>query len=221
MLVFIDIHSHALKQNTGDVISVFSADPVKDPFFNTSSFFSAGVHPWSLPHKHAEWYVYFVRKIAKHEHCVAIGECGLDYREKSDISLQQDVFRKHIEISEEMQLPLIIHCVGAFHDLLNMKKELKPLQLWIIHGFSKSAGTAEQLIEAGCCLSFGKKALEPAYSGLIRNIPEKMLFAETDDSNVDIQDVYRALAVAKHVDMEQMAFIIASNVTRNFQKLKL
>jgi TatD DNase family protein len=220
MLVFIDIHTHSLKQNTGDVISVISADPVKDPFFNTSSFFSAGVHPWSLPHEHAEWYVYFVRKIAKHEHCVAIGECGLDFHISADKALQREVFEKHILISEETGLPLIIHCVKAFHELLQIRKEMKPQSPWIIHGFSKSIETAMQCIEAGCCLSFGKKALEPEFAEVLRVIPDEMIFAETDEADIDVRDVYRAIADAKSGNVNTVSEKIYNNVKRCFKKLQ-
>lgn len=216
---FIDIHSHSLKSHSPDVLTVVSNDPVRNPFFKTDNFFSAGIHPWSLPHEHAEWYVYFVRKIAKHEHCVAIGECGLDFHISADRALQREVFVKHIMISEETGLPLIIHCVKAFHDLLQIRKETKPQSPWIIHGFSRSVDTAKQCIEAGCCLSFGKKALEPGYAEVLKAVPDDMIFAETDDSDVDIHHIYRAIADAKGVDITRISRVISENVTRCFKKL--
>lgn len=216
-----DIHTHRQVTSENDVIRINSIDPVQNPFFITDRFFSPGVHPWSAHHHHADWFVYLVEKIAKHEHCVAIGECGLDYSHSKDTEIQINVFIRHVEIAEIQQLPLIIHCVGAFHDLLRLRKELKPECPWIIHGFAKSAETAVQCIDAGCFLSFGKKSLSPEYAGVINTIPADKIFAETDDADLDIQDVYNAIAKARGLDTAGISRIISGNVRQCFKKLNI
>jgi TatD DNase family protein len=72
----------------------------------------------------------------KDENCFALGECGLDKITASDFELQKVVFKKQIQLSEKHQKPLIIHCVKAHQELIEIKKELKPKQVWIFHGFN-------------------------------------------------------------------------------------
>lgn len=52
----------------------------------------------------------------------AIGECGLDKYSQVDFDIQKQYFIKQIELSELTHKPLIIHCVKAYNELLNLKK---------------------------------------------------------------------------------------------------
>lgn len=51
------------------------------------------------------------RKLAQHPKTVGIGECGLDYyRGGGEIrKLQEETFRQHIALAQELDLPLIVH----------------------------------------------------------------------------------------------------------------
>ncbi len=216
MQKYIDIHSHLLSNPENDIFRICSFDPVMDPFFNTEMNFSAGVHPWSVNHQHVDWFVWMVRKLSRNEHCLAIGECGLDYYHSTDPRVQKEIFIRHYEISETSNLPLIIHCVRAFHDLLKLRKELKPEMQWIIHGFSKSSETAKQCLDSGCALSFGKKVLDSAYVKVLKVIPDEMIFFETDDDDVDIRDLYHAFATLRNLKIEDVVLKIKQNFQRCF-----
>ena len=94
------------------------------------------------------------------KYCVGIGECGLDFFKKTiDEQKQIHFFSKQIELSEALELPLIIHCVRAFHELFYLHKLYKPKQAWIVHGFNGSLKLATQLLEKGIYMSFGKTLL--------------------------------------------------------------
>ncbi|MFH1112062.1 MAG: TatD family hydrolase, partial [Patescibacteria group bacterium] len=61
---------------------------------------------------------------------VAIGECGLDYYrfpdgvDKTEVKTkQQELFRQHIDLADELNLPVIIHCREAYDDLLMILKQ--------------------------------------------------------------------------------------------------
>ena len=118
----------------------------------------------------------------------AIGECGLDKYSQVDFDIQKQYFIKQIKLSELTHKPLIIHCVKAYNELLNLKKIYKPTQPWLIHGFRKNKNVAEQLIKAGCFLSFGQyynpEALTFAFQA-------GHAFLETDMDVMPIEDVYQ------------------------------
>jgi Tat protein secretion system quality control protein TatD with DNase activity len=66
-----------------------------------------------------------LREVLKHEKCVAVGECGLDYHymmsPKED---QLRVFRRHCEIAVELGLPLVVHSREAEEDTIAILTEL-------------------------------------------------------------------------------------------------
>jgi TatD DNase family protein len=65
------------------------------------------------------------RDLAKSKKVVAIGEIGLDYyykpkgaaKKEKYKQLQKEVFIKQLELAEELNLPVIIHCRVAYKDL--------------------------------------------------------------------------------------------------------
>ena len=59
---------------------------------------------------------------------VAIGEIGLDYyweKEESVRTLQKKIFIEQIELANELNLPISIHCRDAYKDTLDILKEHK------------------------------------------------------------------------------------------------
>lgn len=51
--------------------------------------------------------------------------------------------------------PLVIHLVKAVDELLKVKRDLRPSNPWIIHGFRGKAALAEEYLKHGFYLSFG------------------------------------------------------------------
>ncbi len=115
----------------------------------------------------------------------AIGECGLDRLRGADIKRQEQLFARHILLSEQLRKPMIIHCVRAFDRLLHMHREYRPRQLWIVHGFRGKPQLASQLIDNGIAISLGER-FNPQTANII---PEDHLFFETDESLLPIQDI--------------------------------
>ena len=73
----------------------------------------------------------------------AIGEIGIDlYWDKSTLEIQKDAFRKQIEWSKELGLPISIHCREAFNEVFEVLEEMADDRLFgIFHCFT---GTLEQ-----------------------------------------------------------------------------
>ncbi len=219
---YFDIHTHRNLLLEDSVLSILNFDPVNNMKLHDSVWFSTGIHPWNLPLKNSEWFMMLIMRLIRHDHCVAIGECGLDYSKKTEPSIQISLFKNQALIAENARLPLIIHCVVAFHDLLKIKNELNPILPWIIHGYSKkSVATAKQLIQAGFYLSVGTKALDSSFSDVISEIPIDRLFIESDDSDVEIQEVYKAVSLIKNIDYEMLKKSIRKNVMSCFSKIEI
>ena len=208
---FIDIHTH---QNLSDTnVSILNTYP-NSTNFNTS--FSIGIHPWYIQEKNIDTELSFIAQQLQHKNCFALGECGLDKLSEIDYRLQLNVFKAQILLSEKHQKPLIIHCVKSFQEVLHLKKEIKPQQPWIIHGFNKNSQIAASLIKNGCFLSFGKSLLKnEKLQDAFKEISLNSIFLETDDSEIVIETVYKKAAEIKNVTIEE----IKKNIHQNFNKI--
>jgi len=198
--MFVDIHSHKLLASDSWVvynIPLAQADAV----FATDEkvLFSVGFHPCMLEtfspermEKMKEW--------AADTRFVAIGECGLDKNSETSLEKQIKIFEKQVLLSEEKQKPLIIHCVGRFNELFELKRQWNPKQTWIIHGFRGKPQLAEQALKAGCSLSFG----EYFNSESVRLTSLEKLFVESDESNMPIVAIYANVAKARNCSVNEL-----------------
>ena len=148
-----------------------------------------------------------------------MGECGLDKITASDFELQKEVFKKQIQLSEKYQKPLIIHCVKAYQDILEIKKELKPKQIWIFHGFNKNYQVAESLLKNGIILSFGTAIInDKKLQEVVSKVAISSILLETDDTNIDIKEVYQKLSELKKITVEELQQKIKQNFKSIFKK---
>jgi TatD DNase family protein len=208
----IDIHTHNKVQQCSGVLAIQNINPFA--IFSTDNPFSVGLHPWKLPIENEEWFLFLVKKIARHDNCLAIGECGLDFSTATDRNLQIHIFTEQIRISEATGLPLIIHCVKAFHEIFSLKKNMNPQSPWIIHGFGKGLETMQQCIDHGFYLSLGKKVNDVRFHEVVRQIPLNVLFAETDDGSASIREIYDAISNVKEISIDRLT----SHVKQNFKQ---
>ena len=211
---FIDIHTHK-KQLSENVFSVANKYPVSLDF---TSPFSIGIHPWFINKNKIEAELLILAKKLQHKNCVALGECGLDKVIKTDFELQKTVFKKQIQLSEKYQKPLIIHCVKAYQDIVELKKELNPTQVWLVHGFNKNWQVAQSLLKNGILLSFGTAIINhKKLQEVVAKVPLEKLFLETDDKDDAIVEVYVKVAKLKGVPLE----ILQQKIQENFKQLFL
>lgn len=90
---------------------------------------------------------------------------------------ETELLRYHYELSETLGKPLILHIVKSFPEIIALKKQWKPAQPWIIHGFRGKPQLARELLAHGFHLSYGKK-YNPASLALT---PASRLLRETDE----------------------------------------
>lgn len=198
----IDAHTHLLRKNA--IVAINPGDKKEDGYY-----YCVGVHPWYITKMPDLEYLI---KECSEERVVAIGECGLDFHRK-EISreLQTDVFIGHIEVSEKLKKPMIVHCVKAHEVILSIHKKLRPTQPWIIHGFRQKPSIAKQFIDAGMYLSLGIKFnTETACV-----IPSDRLLLETDDcNNIDIKTVIEKVSNTINKDSNMLINEIEENLFR-------
>ena len=216
---FIDIHTHnfSLQENTIKIINVF---PLTNPFpaMQNGQIFSSGIHPWFINNYDTKELLQKIEHLLKTEKIKAIGECGLDALKGADSKLQKEIFKQHIFLSEKYKCPLIIHCVKKYNEILFFKKQTKSKTPWIIHGFNSSVQMMQQMVDAGIYLSFGSFLLKniPKTKQLVAEIPAKYLFLETDESNINIIELYDKTANLKSMDLKDLKKQLYNNFLKIF-----
>ena len=138
--------------------------------------YSAGIHPWWTEHDLDRLWNGLLAW-AGHAQVVAIGECGLDKLRGASMEVQKEIFVRQLELGEHLSLPVTIHCVKAFDQLLSLRKTLRPSVQWTVHGFRGKPELAKQLLAAGFNLSFGKHFNAESYA----LTPDARRYRETDD----------------------------------------
>lgn len=181
--------------------------------------FSVGIHPKQITNtitKDFEW----LQKISLYQKCFAIGECGLDSLIDVDEKLQEEVFLKHILWANEINKPVIIHCVRRFSELLKFKKIARTPM--IIHGFNKKKTIADELLQHGFYLSFGNALLyNISLQNILKEIPLEKIFLETDASEFNIEALYCKLAEIKNTSVNSIENKILENLDQIFNGQKL
>ena len=153
----------------------------------------------------------FLQQQLQRKQFVAVGEAGLDKLAKAPMELQLAVFKEQVKLSEKLGLPLIIHCVKAMDELLAVKKEFRPQQAWIWHGFRGKTEQAMQLLKKGFYLSFGEHYPDET----MQTVPDERLFLETDNSSLDIEDILCRAAKVRGVEVE----VLRETIRRNIQNV--
>ena len=132
--------------------------------------------------------------------------------------MQKNYFAKQIQLANEIKKPLLIHCVKSYAEVLQILKENKVSVPVVFHGFNKNAEQAEQIINQGYFLSFGKYLLDERGKEVFKLLPLEKIFLETDDSPVEIETIYKSAALAKQMDVLILKQQIEKNAKLVFGK---
>jgi TatD DNase family protein len=221
--MFVNLHTHSFTI-ANQVISVYNL-PVPDALILNDypeRLYSIGIHPWYAVNSKVQ--IAEIEKAVIKHNVIAIGECGLDKLKGPDLSEQILVFEQQILIAEKVNKPVIIHCVKAFNELIQIKKRIKPTVPLIIHGFRNNATIAKQLHNEGFLLSFCPQSL--ANSSLVNELPamlsNNVFFLETDDIESEvIIELYSKVAELLGVSLNSLQEGILSNFKKVFNVILL
>ncbi len=175
--------------------------------------------------------------LASRNRVVALGETGLDrHWDFTPFDVQQDYFDRHIQLSQQRQLPFIVHMRDCQDDILSMLRDAArrgPLR-GVMHSFTGDAEMAAECVALGLHLSFAgmltyKKADE--LRTVAKAVPDDRILIETDcpylsphpkrgqRPNEPALIVHTAarLAEVRGVDIRQLAEVTSSNARELFQ----
>lgn len=204
-LIF-DSHAHyddeRLKEVENELLTLLPQKGVKgiitcgcEPVSNKSAcdlaekydymYFAAGIHPGNVDCTEKTPLEDILKEIKiyqSHKKCVGIGEIGLDYYWTQDnIPLQKEIFSAQLELSKELNRPVIVHDRDAHADTLELLKKYCPEG--VVHSFSGSNEMAKEVFKLGMYIGISgvitfknaKKLPE-----VVRDMPLDRFLLETD-----------------------------------------
>ncbi len=191
-----------------------------------------GIHPWYVQDGDLE------RLATLPESCgniaKAIGEIGLDSKiAKPSMDQQLPVFERQLQIAKDLNLPVVMHCRGAFGEMLQVLKRVGlPRAGGTIHSFGGSVELAEAFMAHGLSFSLGgtltyrnsrkkKEVLRriyPAHFLLETDAPDIPPVEVQERPNVPANIMYnlRAAAETLGISEEEVARQTTENAVRVF-----
>ncbi|WP_338644987.1 TatD family hydrolase [Flavobacterium sp. KS-LB2] len=211
---YFNLHTHK-STNQSNVLELVNQYPQE--FDGTIPYYSIGIHPWFIVEDRIEADLAIIESKIQEASCLAVGECGLDKRIEIPMELQEMVFEKQLLLAQQYNKPVVIHCVAAFQELIAIKKKLNISVPMLIHGFSKNAQIAKQLVDNGFYISFGKYLLlNKELEAVFKSVPNNRFFLETDTVDEGIEAVYELAAKYKGVSVNEIQELVNSNYNEVF-----
>lgn len=206
---YYDIHTHTAS-HTDDVISVLNVYQNFDTIKN-GGVYSVGLHPWYLHNADTDFESLVAT--ATSGNVLAIGECGLDKVCTTDWALQLFYFQKQVKLANALSKPLIIHCVRAFEEVIDVLDAEKVQVPVVFHGYNKNNILARRLLNKGYYLSFGAALLNwnATILEVVKEVPLGRFFAETDNSGKSIIDIYHCLAEIRKTEVDTIILQLQQN----------
>ena len=212
MTSIIDIHTHVKPKLPETAIWNCMPDTIYQLDNSDVMYASIGLHPWFLNAASFDADKDKLLSALSRKEIIAIGEAGLDKLCETDWDLQMSAFLFQAELSAKQNMPLIIHCVKAHNEIMDLKCRLNPTNAWIIHGFRGKPELAHQYIEAGFYLSIGAKFNASSLS----SIPLYRLFLETDESLLPVELTYEQVALTLSISSDALLANVRQNADKVF-----
>lgn len=239
-----DVINRATKNNIKKIILPNVDSSTIDPLLDCCNKFpnicypAIGIHPTSIKENYQEELDFFY-KIIDNKKFIAIGEIGIDlYWEKKYLNEQILALKRQIEISIDLNLPIILHVRESFKEtfeILNLfdNKKVKG----VFHAFTGNLEEASYILSnypnfkfgIGGILTFKNSNLKE----VVTKIPENKIVIETDSPylapvpkrgkrNESSFLIYIAqyLSKIKNIDFQKICEITTNNALELFNFFK-
>jgi TatD DNase family protein len=211
MIDFIDIHTHRteIEDHTFSIFNI-TLPNIEIP---ENRYISMGWHPWFIEPYDLFQIRNWLEEVAPYQNVLAIGECGLDRSINIPIEKQSEVFRVHLSVAKMVEKPLIIHCVRAYSDLLEIFKKEKYTGKFIFHNFSGNQKQIDSFLKFDTYFSLSKQQMirKLNLNKSLVQIPPERIFLETDDSVFSIQETYSLASELLNIPLIDLKSAIKCN----------
>jgi TatD DNase family protein len=215
--MYFDIHKHLSDYAKADkkaIINIFLKD-INSIEEKSEFSYSIGIHPSEVQNINDTDFKLIDCFLSK-SNISAIGEIGLD-KIYPNYEKQKIIFQKVLIISEQHNLPVLIHAVKSASDILYYRKKHNK-NPWIIHSFRGKWKLCKQYLNSNCYISLGAYIVtcNNYATDVIENIPLDKLFFETDNTDIKIDDIYKKFAKTRNISLCELQKQIVVNKSKIF-----
>lgn len=186
------------------VVPAYDLDswPVIGEIANRNDVFAAfGLHPWKAQE---ELNLDVLSSFLTGPKVVAVGEIGLDFKVDGgfDGEQQLSVFQAQVGLACDLGLPVILHCRGAFQEMLGVLGHFAPALRGVVHAYSRGPEIAQQFLDLGLFIAFGGAVTRPNARRAHRSalaVPSDRILTETDAPSIGLDGVDAEHAEPRHV----------------------
>jgi TatD DNase family protein len=133
----------------------------------------------------------------------AIGEIGLDTKiSSSGLVEQMPLLERQLALAADFDLPVILHCRGAFEEMLAAVGRHRGRLRGVVHAYSRGPELAARFVAAGLHIALGGAATHPRAQQVrraARTIPLDRLVLETDAPAIGLENVTPEQTEPRHV----------------------
>ena len=116
----------------------------------------SGLHPCYVKKNYLQEILHVEKNLSEDKNIVAIGEIGIDlYWDKSNLDLQLKAFERQIELSNDYNLPIVIHSRESFNEIYKVLKKSSSNKGGIFHCFTGTLEDANKIIDLGMKIGIG------------------------------------------------------------------
>jgi TatD DNase family protein len=200
-----------------------------------------GIHPWLAhdflkdlpPGGHLTAFRDTLAEAVAAHRPVAIGEIGLDTKiDTSGLDEQRPLLRTQLELAVDLDLPVILHCRGAFEELLTEIMRFDGALRGVLHAWSRGPVLADRFLNAGLHLGLGGATTRDR-ARRVRKVAAKApldrLVLETDAPSIGLDgvlpedtepghvaDVAAVIAALRNTEVAAVAKATSANATALF-----
>jgi len=204
-------------------VSLRSNIATKDLLQHENIYAAYGLSPLNLNEKkHVDE---FIRQNA--DSAIAIGEVGLDFyhaKEEHQRAEQEETFRAFIRLSQELNLPLVIHSRDAEERVFELAHRIDRA---VYHCYGGSAKLLNAIVDCGHYISIPTRVCRsPHHQKLVEGASREAIIVETDSPYQSahrgrnepalVGDAVDAISKIWDTTFEDTAAIITNNTCRAF-----
>lgn len=209
----------SIKSNS-DILSLASK-------YNGFIYPSIGIHPIEAE---TDVKTAITQIISNIDHCVAIGEIGLDYQYDINKTKQKEIFENMLQISKKNGKPVSLHSRKAWDDVFSLVQTIG-ISKAVFHWYSGPNEILKKILDNGYFVSATPAVWHsPKHRNAIEMTPVESILLETDtpvkyggvpSEPSDVTKVLNMVAKIKNISIDKLADITTNNACRLFDiKLK-
>ncbi|MFC1505934.1 TatD family hydrolase [Thermoproteota archaeon] len=204
----------SIKSNA-DILSLASK-------YNEFIYPSIGIHPIEAE---TDVKTAITQIISNIDHCVAIGEIGLDYQYDINKTKQKEIFENMLQIAKKLGKPVSLHSRKAWDDVFSLVQTIG-ISKAVFHWYSGPNEVLKKILDNGYFVSATPAVWHsPKHRNAIEMTPVESILLETDapvkyggvpSEPSDVTKVLNMVAKIKNISIDKLADITTNNACKLF-----